>query len=87
MESGFFPFYGLVFLLAAHINYLRILLEYSMLDGKTVKALMTGILNDDEAEVTRIVDACLEAEYRSQLEATSRAVFESMASRQKPVMG
>lgn len=58
-----------------------------MLDSKTVKALMTGILNDDEAEITRIVDACLEAEYRNQLDATSRAVFESMASNKKPVMG
>lgn len=58
-----------------------------MLDRKTVKALMTGILNDDEAEITRIVDACLEAEYKSQLEATSKAVFESMASTKKPVMG
>lgn len=58
-----------------------------MLDQKTVKALMTGILNDDEAEITRIVDACLEAEYRSQLETTSKAVFESMASTKKPVMG
>ncbi len=58
-----------------------------MLDRKTVKALMTGILNDDEAEITRIVDACLEAEYKSQLDATSKAVFESMASNQKPVMG
>lgn len=58
-----------------------------MLDRRTVKALMTGILNDDEAEITRIVDACLEAEYKSQLDATSRAVFESMASNQKPVMG
>jgi hypothetical protein len=58
-----------------------------MLDRKTVKALMTGILSDDEAEITRIVDACLEAEYKSQLDATSRAVFESMASNQKPVMG
>lgn len=58
-----------------------------MLDQKTVKALMTGILNDDEAEITRIVDACLEAEYKSQLETTSKAVFESMASTKKPVMG
>lgn len=48
---------------------------------------MTGILNDDEAEITRIVDACLEAEYKSQLETTSKAVFESMASTKKPVMG
>lgn len=58
-----------------------------MLDQKTVKALMTGILNDDEAEITRIVDACLEAEYKSQLETTSKAVFESMVSTKKPVMG
>lgn len=58
-----------------------------MLDRKTVKALLTGILNDDDAEVTRIVDACLESEYNRQLETTSKAVFESMASTGKPVMG
>ena len=57
------------------------------MDRKTVKALLTGILNDDDAEITRIVDACLEAEYNSQLEAASKAVFESVGKGKKPVMG
>lgn len=57
------------------------------MDRKTVKALVTGILNDDDAEITRIIDARLEAEYRTQLENASKAVFESIAAHKKPVMG
>ena len=58
-----------------------------MIDRKSVKALVTGVLNDDDAEVNRIIEACLESVFSSRLEDTTRAVFESVGSRQKPVMG
>jgi hypothetical protein len=57
------------------------------MDRKNVKALMTGILNNDDAEILRIVDACFEAEYGRQLERATRAVFESVGTGKKPVIG
>ena len=57
------------------------------MDRKNVKALMTGILNNDDAEISRIVEACLEAEYGRQLETATNAVFESIGTGKKPVIG
>lgn len=55
--------------------------------NKTVKALLTGILNDDDAEVSRIIEACLESEYNVQLEKATKAVMESVGTGKKPIVG
>jgi len=57
------------------------------MDRKNVKALMTGILNNDDAEIDRIIGACFEAEYGRQLESATKAVLESISTVQKPIVG
>jgi hypothetical protein len=58
-----------------------------MVDKKTAKALVTGVLNGDDAEVSRIVDALLEMEFNAQLGPATKAVMESIASGKRPVFG
>lgn len=58
-----------------------------MADAKTVKTLVTGVLNDDDAEIARIVEACLESRYKSGLKRAQRAVVEAIMAKQKPVLG
>ena len=63
-----------------------------MLDGKasieskTIKALLSGVMNENAAEVSRIVGACVEAEYRKRLDGATKAVFEAIAGNVKPVI-
>lgn len=54
---------------------------------KDTKTLISSILNDDDAEISRIVGARFEAEFRRQLTEASRAVFESIGKPVKPVVG
>lgn len=57
------------------------------MNAKDTKTLMSSILNDDDAEIARIIDARFESEYMRQLDAASKAVFESIGISKKPVVG
>jgi len=56
------------------------------IDSKTIKALMSGVINGNTAEVSRIVGACVESEYRKRIDKATKAVFESIAANVKPVI-
>ena len=58
-----------------------------MIDRKSIKALMSGILNGDDAEVTRIVSACMESEFNSKVDKATKAVIESISTDCKPIVG
>lgn len=58
-----------------------------MIDRKSTKALLTGLLNNDDAEIRRIVDACFEAKMKEELEGATKAVFESIGNPGKPIVG
>lgn len=58
-----------------------------MIDRKSIKALMSGILNGDDAEVNRIVSACLESEFNAKVGEATKAVIESISTDRKPIVG
>ena len=58
-----------------------------MIDRKSIKALMSGILNGDDAEVNRIVSACLESEFNAKVDKATKAVIESISTDRKPIVG
>jgi hypothetical protein len=58
-----------------------------MIDRKSVKALVTGVLNGDDAEVNRIVEACVESVFNAKVETATKAVLESIGTKKKPVIG
>lgn len=49
--------------------------------------LVTALFNNDETEISRIVGARLESQFKRRVEETSKAVFESMLSDQEPQFG
>lgn len=61
--------------------------EPEMIDRKSTKALLTGLLNNDDAEIRRVVDACFEARMKKELEGATKAVFESIGNPGKPIVG
>ena len=58
-----------------------------MIDAKNTKALITGLLNKDDAEIKRVVGACFEAEWKKRVDAATKSVFESIGNGKKPVVG
>lgn len=58
-----------------------------MIDRKSIKALMSGILNGDDAEVTRIVSACMESEFNTKVDEATKVVIESISTDRKPIVG
>ncbi len=57
------------------------------MNPKDTKQLLTGILNDDEATVRRIVGAYFESCLATELENASNAVMESIGKEGKALYG
>jgi ATP-dependent Clp protease adapter protein ClpS len=57
------------------------------MNTKDTKQLLTGILNDDEATVKKIVTAYLESCMSVELENASKAVMESISNEGKALYG
>jgi len=58
-----------------------------LMNTKDTKQLLTGILNDDEATVKKIVTAYFESCMSVELENASKAVMESISNEGKALYG
>lgn len=60
------------------------------MNTKDTKTLMTGLLNNDDETVNKIIGACFENAYKKELEKRTSAIFESIGVQgvpEKPVVG